>query len=388
MKNYRRVHRVPNRTRNDTVGSLFSVFSEFGGFILSLRLPRNDRRRSDCYGFRLRNIFSSVISLVLFSLVSLGLISLNINCGKPKEFQSRFRIISKCANPGYAQSVWVDKINNKNYAFVASGQAGMVIYNVDNPESTYIKAQWFDTTYSSWSVKTLSKYAYITSGKKLVEKVDVGNIDSLRAVFTFDFSYYVGYGYDIATIDTNYVCVAARERFYLFDLSVPGWPYFVSISFPNCARGVFVVDSLAYIACEQLGLYITKVKTSPLNISIITSCNTPSNARGLFVKDNICYIADGRNGLVIIDAMNPSHPTLIGQLNLDGYANRNYVKDTLAYVACGSAGLAIVNIKDKSNPILVETIKTSYAKDVFVTDDAYIYVADRDEGLIVIKQEE
>ena len=312
-----------------------------------------------------------------------------LNCGKPIESESQFKIISKCPNPGYAQSVWISKINNKPYAFIASGQAGMVIYNIENPEQPQIVAQWFDTTYSSWAVTTLSNYAYITSGKKFFEKLDISNLDSLRLVSSFNFLGYSGYAYDISTIDTNYVCVAARERFYLFDLSDPSFPVYRDITFPNCARGVFTVDSLAYLACEQLGLYIVKVKTSPqLSISIMGSCDTPSNARGLFVLDNTCYIADGRNGIVIIDVTNPRVAKVISHLSLSGYACRIFVKDTLAYIACENAGVVIVNVKDKSKPVLIETVKTSYAKGVFVPNGPYIYVADRDEGLIVIKQEE
>lgn len=328
--------------------------------------------------------------ITIFALIFLvAFIYFVLSCGKPNEVIEKFKIVGSCANPGYAQSVWIGKINNKPYAFVASSQAGMVIYNIDNPESTFIVAQWFDTTYSSWAVTTLSNYAYITSGKKFFEKLDVSKIDSLRLISSFNFQGYTGYGYDISTIDTNYICVAARERFYLFDLTDPSFPVYSDLAFPNSARSVFTVDTLAYIACEQLGLYIVKVKTSPqLSISIIGSCDTPSNARNLFVQNNTCYVADGRNGIVLIDVTNPSEAQVISHLSLAGYACRIYVKDNFAYVACENAGISIIDIKYKNNPILVETVKTSYAKGVYVPEGPYVYVADRDQGLVIIKREE
>ncbi len=324
--------------------------------------------------------------IILFLIITS--VVLIISCGKPNEITQKFKIIVTSANPGYAQSVWIGNINNKPYAFMASGQAGMVIYNIDNPEQPQIVAQWCDTTYSSWAITSLSNYTYTASGKRFFEKLDVSNLDSLRFISAFTFQGYTGYAYDISSIDTNFVCVAARERFYLCNTD-PNFPDYIDITFPNCARGVFVVDSFAYIACEQLGLYIVKVKTSPqLSISILGSCNTPSNARNLFVKNNLCYIADGRNGMVIIDVTNPRAAEVVSHLPLSGYACRIFIKDTLAYVACENAGLAIINVKDKNNPILLETVNTSYAKGVYVPNGPYIYVADRDQGLVVIKQEE
>jgi hypothetical protein len=324
---------------------------------------------------------------IVFFISVLYLIS---GCGKPNEFASRFSIVSTSPNPGYAQSIWIGNVSNKPYAFVASGQAGMIIYNIDNPESTYIVAQWMDTTYSCWSITTLRNYAYLACSRKLLVKLDVRNFDSLTTIAEFGgMGGITGYAYDIFATDTNHVTVAARERFVFIDVTDPSSTSYAAVYLPNCARGVFVVDSFAYVACEQLGIYIFNIKTTPyLSVAAIGNCNTPSNARGVFVKDNICYVADGRNGLVLIDVTNPRQASIISELHLSGYANRVYIRDTLAYLACSDGGLSIVNIKDRTNPSLLAVVQTSYAKGVFVSDSQYIYVADRDQGLVVIKQEE
>jgi hypothetical protein len=323
---------------------------------------------------------------IVFFISVLYLIS---GCGKPNEFTSHFKIISTSPNPGYAQSIWIGNVNNKPYAFVASGQAGMTIYNIDNPESTYIVAQWMDTMYTCWSTATLRNYVYLACSRMLLVKLDVRNLDSLRTIAEFGGTGGItGYAYDIFATDTNHVTIAARERFVFIDVTDPLYPSYVAIWLPNCARGVFAVDSFAYVACEQLGVYIFNIKTAPLSAAIVGSCNTPSNARGVFVRDNTCYVADGRNGLVLIDVTNPRQASIISELHLSGYANRVYVRDTLAYLACSDGGLSIVNVKDRTNPLLVDVIQTSYAKGVFVSDSQYIYVADRDQGLVVIKQEE
>ena len=316
-------------------------------------------------------------------LLMIGLTLTIINCGNPNDEISLFKIVSECANPGYVQSIWIDSINNKYYAFVASGQAGLVIYNIDNPESTYIVAQWMDSINSCWDVTTLQGYSYLAYGKREMIIINTRNLDSLRFVDEYNWPY-PGNSRVIFIQDTSYIYVGALDRLLISSVSEPAFPS--EYNPPTNVRGIFVVDSFVYVACEQLGIYIMNIMTTPCRI--VNICNTPSNARGLFVVNNKCYVADGRNGLVIIDVSNPRQTTIVAELYLPGYANRVFIKDSMAYVACQDGGLSILNIKDPTNPILVETVKTSYAKSVFVPQGQYIYVVDRDLGLVVIKQEE
>ncbi len=330
-------------------------------------------------------------SKLTYSILQTGALLLIIffvlaNCKKVIENQN-FYIVSKISNPGYAQSVYVTKLNNKPYAFVASGQAGLVIYDVDNIEQPQVKAQWMDSINTCWSVTTKNNYAYLAYGSKLYVKLNIANIDSIRVAACFTSLGFVAYAYDIFATDTNYISIAGRERFMIYDLTDPIFPDYRTLWFPRCVRGVFVVDSLAYLACEQLGLVIVNTKFAPqMSCNLVSSKDTPSNARGVFVKDNTAYVADGRFGLVIIDVSIPISTVICGKIDLPGYAHRVFVKDTLAYLACGDAGLCIVNIKQKDKPFLVETVNTSYAQGVFVNDQDIIFVADRDEGLIIIKQ--
>ncbi|MEO0091233.1 MAG: hypothetical protein ABIK61_00770 [candidate division WOR-3 bacterium] len=319
-----------------------------------------------------------------FTLIAILFVT--INCKRPIE-EPNFEIISKCANPGYAQSVYVTELNNNQYALVASGQAGLVIYDVNNPEQPNIKTQWTDTLNTCWSAMTKNNYAYLAYGSKLYVKLNITNLDSIRIEAEFTSLGFVAYAYDIFAIDTNYIGIAARERFIIYDLTNPLFPDYRTLWFPRCVRGVFVLDSFAYLACEQLGVNIVKIKWLPNpSLELIGNIDTPSNARSVFVQDNTCYVADGRAGLVIIDITQPTSAGIISKLDLPGYAQRVFVKDTLAYLACGDAGLCIVNIKQKDKPFLVETVKTSYAKGVFVNAQNLIFVADRDEGLIIIKE--
>ncbi len=319
--------------------------------------------------------------ILLLSIITVILTTLN--CGKPNEQMNTFKIISTLGNPGYSQSIWIDTINSKHYAFIASGQAGLVIYNIDNPESTYIVAQWKDSLNSCWDVMTLHGNAYLAYGKRELIVINSKNVDSLRYVDEYNWPS-PGNSRSIFIQDTSNIFVGALDRLLVSSVAEPAFPteYYP----PSNVRGIFIVDSFAYIASEQLGIYVMNVLTTPRQI--INICDTPSNARSVFVQDNYCYVADGRNGLLIFDVSNPRQIASIAELKLSGYANKVFVKDTLAYIACGEAGLMIVNIKDKTNPSLIEAVKTSYARSIYVSYGDYIYVADRDLGLVVIKQEE
>jgi hypothetical protein len=296
-----------------------------------------------------------------------------------------FKIISQTPNPGYPQSLVVTNTQDSSYAYLASGQAGLVIYNVTNPYEPQIRAQWLDTLYSVQGVTVQNNYAYLACGKTIFNIVDLNNFDSLRIVNQINFAWMAAYGYDVYLEDTTYLYIAAREKFLVADISDPVYPEVLSPHsiFPSNVRSVVVKDSFAYLALEQLGVYVMNVKTTPR--VVVGGCDTPSNARHLFVKDTLCFVADGRGGLVIINIKNPRAPQKLASLKLSGYAQKVFVKDTLAYLACGSAGVAVVNIKDPEIPTLVEYIPTSYAKGIFVNDLGYVYVADRDLGLIIIK---
>ncbi len=320
-------------------------------------------------------------------ILSFVLLSLLLHCGEPQIIESKFTIISETSNPGYPQSLVIKELHNQRLAFVASGQAGLVIYNVDNPEQPTIVGQWMDTLNSCWSVTLFENYAYLSCGRKLLVRLEIVRTDSIITNYEIlSGIILIGYAYQNAVIDTNLICIAGRERFFILNITDPNWPTYAYLNFPNNARSLFVVDSIAYLACEQLGVYTIKIKSTPqVSAEILGSCDTPSNARHLFIRDTLCYVADGRNGLVVLNIRNPQSPFQVGNLKVDGYAQNVYVKDTLAYLACGDGGLKIVNIKNPTQPLLIETVKTNYAKGVYVTIDNLIYVADRDRGLLIVK---
>jgi len=307
-------------------------------------------------------------------------------CGRPDvpEPQASFAIIGVCPLPGYAKKVvLVDSL-----AYVADGQGGLQVINVSNPESTFVIGE-YTADRDVGGVAVRDTFVYIALASSTSGGLVILNItDPTNPIF-------VGqdpsiYAYDVAAPpnDTMYVYIAASYWFQVEDVhTFPQYPSFVRrFAAPGNTRHVFMVDSMAYLACEQMGLQIINL-SRPDSTALVGWVDTPSNARNVFVSGNHAFVADGRGGLVIIDISSSENPTVIGQYGTLGYANAVFVSDDKAYVADGDGGLQVININDPTQPEILGSIETSYANNVYVRNDT-IYIADRDMGLVIIVEEQ
>jgi len=314
---------------------------------------------------------------VLFAFILLFI----TGCGRPEPvYQPTYTILSTCPLPGYAEDVEI----SGDYAYIANGQAGLQIVDISDPESTFIVGE-FMTSKSAQGVAIRDSLAFIatTSGNGLL----VVNIQNPAACSLLGSD--PGYTeYKVFALpDTYYVYIAAFDFFIIENCSIPQFPYYEQrVSTPGDARGIFVDNSFAFIACEQMGLYIYYAARPDSEVYLVGSIDTPSNAQNVFVRGNIAYVADGRGGLIIIDISNPVQPMITGIYDTPEYANNVYVLNDHAYVADGDGGIQIVDVSDPYDPVLYATIETSYASDVVIHDDL-VYVADRDLGLVVAREE-
>jgi hypothetical protein len=316
-----------------------------------------------------------MIAFVIFSTC------LMVWCGRPEPSEEIiYTTLSTCMLPGYAEDVHIDG----DYAYIANGQAGLQIVNISNPESTYIVGEYI-TSKSAQGVAIRDSLAFLatTSGNGLIV-IDIR--DPAACSLLGSDPGYTEYKV-FALPDTFYVYIAAFDFFIIENCSIPQFPYYDQrISTPGDARGIFVDNSLAYVACEQMGLSIYYAARPDSDVYLVGSIDTPSNAQNVFVEGNMAYVADGRGGLIIIDISNPAEPVITGVYDTPDYANNVWIDGQLAYVADGDGGVQILEVSDPSSPILHANIETSYASDVMVRD-SLVYIADRDLGLIIAIQE-
>jgi hypothetical protein len=306
-------------------------------------------------------------------------------CGRPEvtEPGATFTIIGECQLPGYAKKVELVG----NLAYVADGQGGLQIVDISNPESTYVVGQYVsDRDVNSVAVR--DTFAYIALLSSTSGGLVVLNISD-PAVPLFVGQDPTIYAYDIAAPqdDTMYVYVAARYWFHVEDIyTFPQYPtYARRFTTPGNTRAVFVIDSLVYLACEQMGLQIINL-AKPDSLALVGWIDTPSNARHVYVHDNKAYVADGRAGLIIIDVADSEHPVFIEQYDTPEYANAVFISNDKAYIADGDGGVYVIDVSNAQDPIFYGSFETAYANHAYVRNDT-VYVADRDRGLVVVVEE-
>lgn len=308
-------------------------------------------------------------------------------CGRPEVTQpgTTFTIIGECPLPGYAKKVeLVD-----NLAYVANGQGGLQIIDISNPESTYVIGQYVaDRDLSGIAVR--DTFAYVALASSTSGGLVVLNIaDPANPILVGQDPTIFAYDVVAPPDDTMYVYVAARYWFHVEDIyTFPQYPQYARrFSTPGNIRVVCMVDTIAYLACEQMGLQIINLAQPIDSLALVGWVDTPSNARHVYAIDDYAYVADGRGGLIIIDVTDIENPAIISQFDTPEYANAVFVSNNRAYIADGDGGLYVVDVSIPSQPEFYGKLPTSYANGVYVRNDT-VFVADQDMGLVILVEEE
>ncbi len=307
-----------------------------------------------------------------------------ITCHRPLVETHKFVIVSECPLPGYSRDIAIQG----NYAYIANDQGGLQIVDISNPESTFVAGHYFhQTNIQGVAVRDSFVYLALAAGPPNNGGMLIVNIvDPENPVFVGQDNWFYGYNVFAPANDTQFVYIAARYWFIVEDVSWPQYPsYARRFATPGNVHSLFAVDSLVYLACEQMGLIIYNLH-NPDSTAKISEMDTPSNARDVYVTNGNAYIADGYDGLVIIDVSDPYNPIFINSFDTPGYAQGIFVDGTLAYIADGTSGLKIVDISDPENPVLYGELETPYAYNVMVKN-GLVYLVDRDWGLVIIREE-
>ncbi len=189
--------------------------------------------------------------------------------------------------------------------------------------------------------------------------------------------------WDVATSgDITYVADDTTGLIIL-DTSDPENPNYISrYNTPALARGITIVDSIAFIA-DLSSVQIINI-SDPENPTFMGYYDTPSEAYGITVANSIAYIADGFSGLQILDVSDPFDPIFLGNVDTPGKAYKVAVSNSIACVADWGSGLQIINISNPENPILLTNyITPDHARSVVMSDNI-AYVAAFGSGLQII----
>jgi hypothetical protein len=302
-------------------------------------------------------------------------------CHHSVEQPQRFEIVSTCKLPGYAKDLDIQG----GYAYIANDQGGLQVVDISNPDSTFIAGSYVaQQNFQGVAVRDTFAYVAVAASDGGIMILSVNDPDSIYWLGQDPIVY--AYGISAPQGDTLYVYVAARYWFLIEDVSWPQYPSYVRrFATPGNVHSVFMVDSIAYLACEQMGLIVYNLN-NPDSTALVGSADTPANARDVFVTGGHAYVADGLGGLVIIDLSDHDSLAIVGQHDTPGYAQGIFIEDSLCYIADREGGMQVFNISDPEDPRPYGELATPYSYNV-VLWNGLIYLVDRDLGLVIIQEQ-
>ncbi len=246
-----------------------------------------------------------------------------------------------------------DVLVNDDIAYIAAGDFGLQVINVNNP--------------------SIPRNKYFTD-----IKIDADNKDSATALAISGEEIYVAYrndGLRVFDISDNKENPEKIDKHF---------------STSGKANDVVIQDKIAYVAVGSAGLQIFDLDSDNDNGYIE---KIPGDAQGVFVRDDYAYIAAENRGLHIVQVSDFTKPTLKNTIDTPGEAKAVYVveiddangeKKLYAFVADGEEGLFIADVTDPNNPLSVSSFKTGAGANDLVVRGKTVYISDKSDGLVTI----
>jgi len=293
-------------------------------------------------------------------------------------------------------------------AFLACGQAGLLMVDISNPSApTLIKA--LDTVKFAESVRVASTafggdvidIAFVVEGTEGITTYDVTDP---AAAFSFNQGTTAvdGNGLFIEMPDDPadpYVVYLAESwkgiRLFESSPATPGLLAYngVFADTRGYAKAIHVEDGFAYVADDELGLAVLDVRTRFLgSVKVVSTCDSDGYARGIAVEDGYAFVADYHEGLAVFELRDETSesgaavpvPYLVAKLPLGGRAQAIVVRDGMAFLAAQDGGIHVVDVTAPASPLYLGTVISAFANGVAAADNGLILASDRDEGLLVL----
>ncbi len=313
-----------------------------------------------------------------------------------------------------------------NYAYCASGTAGLRIVNITDPSKpVLVSTVPVDEPFWGFqSVCVSGDYAYVAEAfyvriVNVTDPVHPAIVSSTptdgnhRAIAAFGM--YVLVAGDAESVDVKDVSdphnphavggLYLTER--IWDLQIDGhYAYLASwlkkLVVIDISNPLKIVQAESWgeghsdVVCVSGGYaYVVDEVSGYINIVAISDPTPPTTAGtyvtpsyivwDVFISGSYAYVADtGR--LVIVNVTDPESPKHVGNVTTWGWCRDVYVSGHCAYVACGSSefrGLQVINISDSANPSIIGSYTTGANGLGVHVDGDYAYMADDWAGLLV-----
>ncbi|MCU1348559.1 MAG: hypothetical protein JWO56_1589, partial [Acidobacteria bacterium] len=217
------------------------------------------------------------------------------------------------------------------------------------------------------NVKVSGGFAYVAAGNAGLVVVDVMSpaTPAIAAILPLD-----GTAIDVRLRGTT-AYVAAAAGVCIIDISNPRAPVLrQTIATSGIAQDLWIDGNYAYVATGNSGLAVIDIGAAP---SLVASLALPTWAKGVSVSGKTAVVV-GNNSACIIDITNPAAPAIMGEASVPGSAMDVIARGSLAYVAAYTGGLQIVDFTDRSNPFIAGALPDVFVpRDVVLTNNTAVF---------------
>jgi hypothetical protein len=270
--------------------------------------------------------------------------------------KGEFNFITTVRDGGYHRNL---KISGDR-AYVADTKRGLVVFDVTEkiPVCT-----WKQQKPGGMGIYIHNNRAYLAAGAEGLRIFDISKPDHPKEMGKCETN---GDAWDV-WVSGEYAYVADLQKgITVVDISLPSRPQKVSCvtwdkknPMAEIVRGE---GKFAYVGAGKHGLVAVDI-SNPLNPKVVSQYKSGPGAfgEGLCVKNGLVYLANGNkdnrdeNGLIIIDARNPSSLKVHGKRTFSNWVEGVCLAGDHAFITNTYSGIRSVNIRDPKNPRLVDS---------------------------------
>lgn len=324
---------------------------------------------------------------------------------------------------------YYDVVIQGEYAYIAAYEYGLLILNVSDP-SNITEVGHLDVGSNAWRIEVDVDHAYIVHDSTSLSIINISNptapIEEGKWTYTGgigglshiaisgDYVYVIGYGFGVFSLDIsdkanpiecdsiidesnfrasgikiigNYAYISTRYGgLRIMDIHDPSNMSTLGINndFSGYAEGISVTEDghYAYVANHYrgIGIFDVSIVSNPILVNESDDLSRFSRSYDVIKRGDYAYVSDDE-GLLIIDVLNPSNPTLVGRALCQGRSWDIDLQGDYAYVASTWAGLRIVDISNPTNPQLVSSLyPNNYGVNAVRAKDNYAYIGAYSQG--------
>jgi hypothetical protein len=298
-----------------------------------------------------------------------------------------YKLVAKLPTKGNAQDVVV----NGDYAYLAQGEGGLIVFDISDPENPREAAvEFYDLRGYAYKIEYYSNAVYLAAGSYGISVVDVANpLDPFVEANNLEMKP----ARDVAIYKRFLFTGISEQGVKIADISDPTHPDIRGRikTLPGYSRGMaFYKDSLLVVACGEMGLSLVNISTLQdgfEEFNLLSWLDTPGYAEAVDIIEDkkLALIAAGTGGLQIVDFSEPQNLKLVASYDEGGYAKEVVYRDNRIYLTTEKNGFFVLEIDDYSNIRKVAWLETSDSRGLDVQDN-YIYIADDIDGFLVIEK--